>query len=163
MPVLSPFALTLALPALFPIRSVAQTSQQSDEESIRSIVDHLIAAWNRHDSHAVATLFSSDAEFTNRLGSTLSGRGSIERFHAHCFAIAFQNNRLEPTAIRTRFLRSDVASVDVHWQMTDSRTPSELRHGLMSLIMLRDVEHWEIAVMHNVELSPASGSACLAQ
>ena len=163
MPVLSPFALTLALPALLPIRSVAQTDQQSDEESIRSLVDHLIAAWNRHDAHAVAALFSSDAEFTNRLGSTLSGRSSIERFHAHCFAIPLENSRLESTAIRTRFLRSDVASIDLHWQMTDAGSPNELRHGLISLIMLRDVEHWEIAVMHNLELSPTSGSPCLAQ
>ena len=154
MPVPGAFVLTLALPALFPIRTVPHTDQQSDEESIRSLVDHLIAAWNRHDAHAFAALFSSDAEFTNRLGSTLSGRAPIERFHAQCFAIPLQNSRLESTAIRTRFLRSDVASIDVHWQMTDAGSPNELRHGLISLIMLRDVEHWEIAVMHNVDLSP---------
>jgi len=161
MPVLSPFALSLALPALLPIRGAAHSDQQSDEESIRSLVDHLIAAWNRHDAHAVAALFSSDAEFTNGLGSTLSGRAPIERFHAQCLAILFQNSRLESTAIRTRFLRSDVASIDVHWLMTDAGTPNELRHGLISLIMLRDVEHWEIALMHNVDLSalPAAPAA----
>ena len=153
MPVLSPFVLSLALPALLPIRGAAQTDQQSDEESIRSLVDHLITAWNHHDAHGVATLFSSDAECTTPLGSSLTGRAAIERFHALCFAMPFQNCRLESTAIRTRFLRSDVASIDLHWQMTDPRTPAEIRHGLISLIMLRDVEHWEIAVLHNADLS----------
>lgn len=151
------FVLSLALPSLIPFHYAGQADQQSDEEAVRSIVDHLIASWNRHDAHAFASLFSSDADFTDARGATVSGREHIQALHMQPFATIFKGSRLEQTGIRTRFLRSDVASVDVPWQMTETldqdRTPHSTRNGLMSLVMVRDAGHWEIAVMHNLDLS----------
>jgi uncharacterized protein (TIGR02246 family) len=151
------FVLSLALPSLLHFHPAAQPDQRSDEEAIRSIVDHLIAAWNRHDAHAFAALFSPDADFTDGRGTAVSGREHIQAFHAQPFATVFQQSRLEQTGIRTRFLRADVASVDVPWQMTGMAGPDGKPHparkGLISLVMLRDAEHWEIAVMHNLDLS----------
>lgn len=148
------FVLSFALPSLLPHHPTAQADQSSDEEAIRSAVDHLIAAWNRHDAHALAALFASDADFTSGRGAAVSGREHIEAFHTAPFATLFKDSCLEQTDIRTRFLRSDVAAVDVPWQMTgkgraESKPP---RSGLMSLVMVRDAEHWEIAVLHNLDL-----------
>lgn len=150
------FVLSLALPSLIPFRSPSPIDQRSDEEAIRSVVDHLIAAWNRHDAHALAALLSTDADFTNARGVTVSGREHMEAIHAQSFATVLKESQLEQAEIRTRFLRSDVASVDVPWQMTGMTDADgkalPARNGLISLVMVRDAGHWEIVVMHNLDL-----------
>lgn len=159
------FVLSFALPSLIPIRPAAAADQRSDEQAIRSAVDHLAAAWNRHDVHAFAAGFAVDADFTDWRGATVSGREHIQAFHAQPFATVLKDSRLEPTGIRTRFLRSDVASVDVPWQMTGMADadgkPRPARSGLMSLVMVRDAEHWEIAAMHNLDLTPSQGAGAI--
>ena len=57
-----------------------------------------------------------------------------------------------------RFLRPDLASVDVDWQMTGAKTPDGAarppRKGLLDWVMARQSdESWLIQVMHNTELT----------
>ncbi|MGA7169006.1 MAG: hypothetical protein WBX08_07650, partial [Candidatus Sulfotelmatobacter sp.] len=60
------------------------------------------------------------------------------------------------TDIKTRFLRPDVAAVDVSWKMTgamDSQGNLHDRHGLLNFVMEKNAGRWEIVVMHNLDLS----------
>ena len=58
---------------------------------------------------------------------------------------------------RIRFIRPDVASVDVTWTQTGSVVGGKdrgLRRGLMSWIATKEGGQWGVAVMHNMDLLP---------
>ena len=61
------------------------------------------------------------------------------------------------TAINTRFIRPDVAAVDVHWEMTGATdaqgNPRPDRRGLLSFTMEKNAGQWQIVVMHNQDLT----------
>ena len=117
-------------------------------------------AWNHHDAEAFAAVFSQDADFTNVRGMGATGRAKIEAFHAPVFATIFSKSHQEYTDIKTRFLRPDVAAVDVRWKMTGAMDPQgnlRDRDGLLNFVMEKNAGRWEIVVLHNLEpLSSAS-------
>lgn len=73
------------------------------------------------------------------------------------FATVFKNSHQKYSDIKTRFIRDDVAAVDVRWAMTglvDARGESRPdRDGLLSFVMTKDQGRWQIVVMHNLDLS----------
>jgi uncharacterized protein (TIGR02246 family) len=148
--------LTIVLAAL-PSTSRGQTKSETDQQAIVAVIDHFVSAWNRHDAKAFAAVLAEDADFTNWRGEGASGRSKIEEFHAPMFATIFKNSRLSYTPINTRFLRPDVAAVDVHWEMTGATdaqgNPRPDRRGLLSFTMEKNAGRWEIVVMHNLDLT----------
>lgn len=121
------------------------------------VMGRLLDAWNRHDAKAFAALFSEDADFTNWRGAGASGRSKIEEIHARIFNAIYKDSQLEHTEIKIRFVRPDVAAVDVAWRLTGAtdaqgNTQPE-RQGLLSFVMARDPDHWQIVVMHNLDLT----------
>jgi uncharacterized protein (TIGR02246 family) len=107
---------------LFPILLMAQPGAETDEQATRAVVDRFMDSWNRHDAKAFAAVFAEDADFTNVRGIGTSGRQKIEDFHAPVFATIFSKSYQEYTDIKTRFIRPDIAAVDVHWKMTGLST-----------------------------------------
>ena len=127
-----------------------------NEVAIRKVIGDFTAVWNKHDAKAFSMLFAKDADFTNVSGMSASGRTEIEKFHAPRFASAFKNSHLMATETRIRFVKSDVAAVDVEWEMTGA-TDREgqtiaLRKGLLSFVMVKENDKWLIVVMHNMNL-----------
>jgi len=142
---------------LFPLLFTAQTSAETDEHAIRAVMDRFMDAWNHHDAKAFAAVFAEDADFTNVRGIGASGRQKIEDFHAPVFATIFNKSHQEYTDVKTRFIRPDIAAVDVHWKMTgviDAQgSPRPDREGLLNFVMAKNAGRWEILVMHNLDLS----------
>jgi uncharacterized protein (TIGR02246 family) len=132
-------------------------AQQPNETAIRAVVDGFVDAWNRHDVKGFAALFTTDADFTNWQGVGATGRDKIEEFHAKPFATIFKDSHMSHTDVKTRFIRSDVASVDVDWQMTGMTdrqgNPRSPRNGLLTFVMVKEGGKWQIAVMHNLDIS----------
>jgi uncharacterized protein (TIGR02246 family) len=128
-----------------------------DEQAIRTIVSHFADAWNRHDANAFAAVFAEDADCTNWRGDVASGRTGIEAMHAPVFSTIFKNSRQEHTDIKIRFLRPDVAAVDVRWKMTGAidpqGNPRPERQGLLSFVIVNDAAQWQIVVMHNLDVT----------
>jgi uncharacterized protein (TIGR02246 family) len=149
------FTVALLLPAAL----LGQDVREADEQAIHGVMDGFMDAWNHHDAKAWAALFSEDADFTNVRGVGASGRSGIEEFHARVFASMFKDSHQKYTAIKTRFIRPDVAAVDVHWEMTGATDPAgnpvPLRQGLLNFVMTKSRGRWQIEVMHNMDL-PAS-------
>lgn len=142
--------------ALFPLLLMAQTGVEADEYAIRAVMDRFMDAWNHHDAEAFAAVFSQDADFTNIRGMGATGRAKIEAFHAPGFATIFSKSHQEYTDIKTRFLRPDVAAVDVRWKMTGAMDPQgnlRDRDGLLNFVMEKNAGRWEIVVLHNLDLS----------
>ena len=130
--------------------------QPADEKAIRGVIDSFMDAWNHHDAKAWTAVFTDDADFTNVVGVSASGRSEIEQFHANVFATIFKDSHQKYTGIKIRFVRPDVAAVDVHWEMTGSTSPAgdpiPLRQGLLNFTMTKSHDKWQIVVMHNMNL-----------
>jgi len=140
-----------------PFFLLSQTSKPSDEHAIHGVVDQFMDGWNRHDAKAFAAVFSEDADFTNWRGEGASGRAKIEELHALVFATVFSKSHQEATTVKSRFIRPDVAAVDVRWKMTGvldrQGNPRPDREGLLSFVMTKNAAGWEIVVMHNLDIS----------
>ena len=127
---------------LLPLAAVAQHGEASDRQAIQGVMDRFEDAWNRHDAKAFAAVFAEDADFTNWRGTGASGRSKIEEFHAPMFATIFKNSHQKYTDIRTRFVRPDVAAVDVRWEMTGATDPQgnprPERQDLLNFVMAKN-------------------------
>jgi uncharacterized protein (TIGR02246 family) len=138
--------------------ALAQTPSANDEQAIRKLVTDFMDAWNKHDAHAFAETFTEDADFTNVRGDSAHGRKAVEAFHAPMFATRFKNTHQTAADVKIRFLSSDIASLDIHWEMTGALeadgTPIPIRKGLLNWVVTRHGDRWLISVMHNQELTP---------
>ncbi|MBV9850152.1 MAG: SgcJ/EcaC family oxidoreductase [Armatimonadetes bacterium] len=140
----------------------AQRGPAPDVRAIRRLLDAYQDAWNRHDAHAFSLVFTPDAEFTNVRGVPYpGGRAGIEKAHAPLFATMFRDSHNTTTAVHVKFLRPDVAAVEVRWRMTGARDrqgrPRPPVIGLRDMVLTKDKSgHWLIAVFHNVELPPTN-------
>jgi uncharacterized protein (TIGR02246 family) len=134
----------------------SQTNGETDQKAIEGVMRRFVDAWNRHDAKAFAEVFAEDADCTNWRGTGASGRLNIEAFHAPVFATIFRNSHQNHTAIKPRFIRADVAAVDVRWEMTGvsdaEGNPQPLRQDLLSFVMAKNAGEWQIVVMHNLDL-----------
>jgi uncharacterized protein (TIGR02246 family) len=137
----------------------------SETDAINGVVTKFDQAVNARDARALGALFAEDGEFTNPVGTSLKGRLEIERFHAALFSEAnrpsFAHAHLTVLGATIRFVRKDVATVDVRWEQTGAIAPDGklwgTRKGILSWVVTRTNGLWRIEVWHNVEL-PASPS-----
>jgi uncharacterized protein (TIGR02246 family) len=144
---------TLPLPA-------APDGHERDRAAITRTVERFVDAWNQHDAHAFAATFTEDADFTNIAGAHAAGRSNVEAFHAPMFASIFEDSHQTATVRSIRFLKPDLAAVDVDWQMTGAKfpdgSPRPLRKGLVNWVMARQGDgSWLIEIMHNTDLTSA--------
>jgi uncharacterized protein (TIGR02246 family) len=152
------FAISSGRLAIAVPQNPAADTHDKDRVSIAQTVANFVNAWNIHDAHAFAMTFTEDADFTNVVGTHASGRANIEAFHAPMFAGIFKDSHQTAQVRSIRFLRPDLASVDVDWQMTGAKTPDGAlrpqRKGLSDFVMARQSDgSWLIQVMHNAELT----------
>jgi uncharacterized protein (TIGR02246 family) len=138
--------------------ALTQNPPANDEQAIRKLAAGFVDAWNKHDAHALAENFAEDADFTNVRGDSAHGRKAVEDFHAPVFATRFKNTHQTADDIKIRFLSSDIASVDIRWEMTGALeidgTPIPIRKGLLNWVVTRHGDRWLITVMHNQEFTP---------
>jgi uncharacterized protein (TIGR02246 family) len=142
------FSLGVSLPA---------QAASKDETAIHEVVGRFMDSWNQHDVHAFSLVFAETADFTNVKGVGASGRAAIEAFHAPIFQSMFKASHQTGSVKSIRFIKPDVAAVDVLWEMTGSTDRAgvaiPLRKGLLSFVMTKQDERWSILVMHNMDLS----------
>jgi uncharacterized protein (TIGR02246 family) len=143
------------------VAAADSTNHAADEAAIKAVIaEHFMAGWNGHDAHLFASAFASDADFTNVRGMNASGRENIEQFHVQAFQKMFMQSHQTGELKQIRFLKPDVAVVDVRWEMTGALTPdgaaSPPRSGLLDLVFTATGGNWLITVMHNIELTPTA-------
>lgn len=143
--------------------SFGQNSAFSNTDSlaIKNSVHEFEIAFNGHDAKALSLLFLTNGEFTNVVGASAKGQKAIEEFHAPMFSgkpgyFSFKNSTLKNEVPKISVIKPDIASVDVRWTMDKCLLPdgTELknRRGLVTLLMVKEMGKWGIAVMHNAEL-----------
>ncbi|MDQ6622967.1 MAG: SgcJ/EcaC family oxidoreductase [Verrucomicrobiota bacterium] len=143
-------------------RAADSPVQAGDEKPVRALIAAFGEAFAKLDAHAFSMVFHEDADFTNVWGMTAHGRKAIEEFHRPLLEgdgagpiPSFKHAEFKVLETKIRFLRPDVASVDVIWSQTGAVQNGHdmgYRKGLLMLVATREDGHWGIAVMHNMDL-----------
>ena len=157
------FSLALLIPAACALLAGAQHAETArhaaDETAIKAVVDdRWMGGWNAHGAHQFSSMFANDADFPHLRGQSASGQADIEKFHAAAFERFFKQRHQTGEVTEIRFLRPDLAAVDIHWEMRsaveNTGKPSSYRTGLAKCIFIKSGGDWLVTIMHNAELAP---------
>lgn len=146
-------AILLAL-AVFCAGSVAAAPQQdADRAAITKTVQNYMDSWNTHDIRAVVMIYAPDCDFVNNFGDVTHGRDGMEKVFGPFMTGVYSETHQSGEVKSIRFVKPDVAAVDVTWEMTGAKnpdgTPRPTRKGLHSLVMTKQTDgSWQISVMH---------------
>ena len=139
----------------------AHTTQFTSEEAqIRAIIARQVAAWNAGDGKAFSASFAPDGSFTNIRGTVFYGHRAFEDRHVEIFRTFFRGSKLVMSPTRIRFVRPDVAIVDVATELSELRGPPPgVRPGADGRIRTRLQEvfvkggsEWRVESYHNVDV-----------
>lgn len=136
-------------------QNIAQ-DEKKDGAAIEQTLERFLDAWNKHDAGALSTTFTEEADLTNVAGMHVHGRAQVETFHAPMFEGMFSETHQTAQIRSIRFLTSDLAAVDVDWQMTGAKSPDGSprphRKGLLDWVMAKQANgSWLIEIMHNTD------------
>ena len=98
------------------------SSMASEENAIRRLISRWVEAYQALDAKRLAALETPDVEIADRFGELHlpSGRNENEKLWSDAFEIVSRNALLPTVTIdRIRFLRPDVAVVQVSWRFTE--------------------------------------------
>ncbi len=155
-----PVTLVSILLTTFGTATAAVPDDAAASTAVHALVKRFAEATNAKDVKAFGSVFAEDGEFTNPVGMSVKGRTAIEQFHGALFSEAnrpsFAHAHLKILGTSVRFVRSDVATVDVKWEQTGAISPEGkpwgTRRGILSWVVTQDNGKWLIAVWHNLEL-----------
>jgi uncharacterized protein (TIGR02246 family) len=152
-------SITLSLIVLLSAAAMAQSSKApshpDDDAAIKRVVAQYQEYWNRHEFAKTAELRTEDSENVNVVGQR-STRADIAKGGPSYYQQAFGNSTIHDTVISIKYLKPDVAGVDVAWEMTGAKCPdgsdASYRVGLKSLVMTKVRGKWLMAMFHNMDL-----------
>jgi uncharacterized protein (TIGR02246 family) len=86
--------------------------------AIEALVSAMTDAWNHADAASFSSRFAADSGFTNVVGAVYYGRESLQQRHAEILNSIYKGSVLKQTIGKPRFIRADVAIVDIHVELT---------------------------------------------
>ncbi len=134
-------------------RNAVAAPQDADRAAIEKAVQGYMDSWNTHNVHGVAMTYAEDCDFVNNFGDVTHGRDGMEKAFGPFMTGVYSETHQTGKVRSIRFLKPDVAAVDVDWEMTGAKnqdgTMRPTRKGIHSLIMTKQGDgSWLIAVMH---------------
>jgi len=138
----------------------AMPQPSSDEIAIRNIIQEEITAWNSGDAVAYSRHFAADGTFTNIRGQFFTGREAFIERHEFIFKGPFHGSTLKQDVVSLKFVRPDVAVVEVLTSVTGIQKLSpgtntddkgRLRTRLLQVIV-KDGGEWKIVAYHNTDV-----------
>ena len=148
-------ALLLALPLFLATQSRAQSATApGSPEDIQAIT---VLVHSNPSDHV-----TEDVSFTNIFGTTRFGREEFIKRHAEIAQTFFKGATPRSTILKLRFLRPDVAVVDVAGELSNIQ---KTYHGLpvgkdgilrnkLCLVLVKENGTWWITEFHNVAETP---------
>lgn len=121
-----------------------------NEATIRKLYDEFEAAWNRHDTNKMASMWAIDGDHLEPDGKVAKGRGEVETLFKNQHATVFKGTHLDLKIDSVWFITSNVALVDGTYDLAGVTTPDgkvlEPRKGhLTSVLMQEQDQKWWIA------------------
>jgi uncharacterized protein (TIGR02246 family) len=107
---------------------------------------------------ALADLFRDDATFVNVRGTYMRGREEIREGHGLTHAGPYRNATLSAEVQDVREVVPGVIVAHLRTEVRgDERTPEEVRHSLLTLVIERQADLWLIVTGHNTVVVPPPG------
>jgi uncharacterized protein (TIGR02246 family) len=158
-----PLVATIGATCLFMVLILVhfvQAQTPEDEASIRQIIMEQEDAWNKGDATAYSAHFQEDSISTIIVGAVFNGRSALEERVAQIFATIFKNSVISNQVNTIRFLRSDVALMDMTTEMTGFQalppgvkaSPDGVLRTSMLQVMVKENNEWWVAAFHNVDV-----------
>jgi uncharacterized protein (TIGR02246 family) len=123
----------------------ALATAQDDEAAIRKLSNDFFAAWNRHDTNAMAATFAEDGDIINPFGRVAKGRAEIEKLFTDEHAGPFKGTTYTAT-VSVRMLAPTVAIGDWDSEVTGMHDPAgkplpPFNHHVAAAYVKKD-GHW---------------------
>ena len=149
-------------PAALPpgVVPVTDAVAAAEEASIRKVIDAEEDAWNRGDAKAFAARFQEEGSYTDVFGAVSRSRAELEKRQVEFFSSLFKGSRLALKVRRVRFLRPDVAIVDIDTEVSGfKKLPPVVYVDLekvlrtrLQQVMVKTGADWMVAAFHNVDV-----------
>jgi uncharacterized protein (TIGR02246 family) len=134
----------------------AANPQEADSAAVKKLFNDFNDAFNNHDAHAAAMLFTEDADYINIQAITTHGRAGVEEHLAPLFAGRLKTVHRDVSLRAIRFLRPDIATVDSDYESSGTMTPDGAAmppaKGLYDWVVMKQDGHWLIAAWHESNL-----------
>jgi uncharacterized protein (TIGR02246 family) len=151
----------LLIPALLLFAAMPAMPQSApDEAAIRNIVQEEVASWNSGDAAGYSRHFAADGIFVNIRGEYRAGVQAFTQQHVFLFNGPFHGSTLKQDVVSLRFVRPDVAVVEVLTSVTgiqnlppgtNTDNKGRLRTRLLQ-VMVKDGGEWKITNYHNADV-----------
>jgi uncharacterized protein (TIGR02246 family) len=152
---------SIKFPAMSLLLCAAGVSQAatSDESAIQSVQSAQETAWNAHDAHAYAQLFTPDAVVINVLGWQWKSREEAEQKLGAAFSFVFAQSKLHVDGVKVRSLTPNLALAYVTWTMSGARSPDGSgsnipQRGIQSQVLQKADGQWRILSFQNTSAVP---------
>ena len=122
----------------------------ADETAIEGLVQTFVDGWNTGDGATCARPFAADADFTAITGLRIRGRDMIAKGHDEILSTIYRGSQNSATVESIRFLRPDVAMVDVTFRFVGALRPFGLEGSSCGLACTKEGGTWSIAVFRNM-------------
>jgi uncharacterized protein (TIGR02246 family) len=100
---------------------ITSTGVNPEKEAVLEVLHQYVEAYNRRDAEALTALFDKDADIV----TTVSACRSLEQIEIFFKTSMARGGTIREPSLQTRslrFLRPDVAILDVSWETTGIRT-----------------------------------------
>jgi uncharacterized protein (TIGR02246 family) len=129
----------------------------SDREKITAIIHSWEGSWNRHDMHALASLFHEDGIWVLWTGQVWKGRTAIEEGHAAVHKTVFRNSLQREKLEELTFVGPDAAVVRFYSTLTgDERAPDKVVRSRKILIATKRNGIWKVGWGQNTRLADST-------
>ena len=144
-------------PGVLPVTDAVAAAE---EASIRKVIDAEEDAWNRGDAKAFAARFQEEGTFTDVFGAVSHSRAELEKRQVEFFASLFKGSRLALKVRRVRFLRPDVAIVEIDTEVSGFRklppgvyvSAEKVLRTRLQQVMAKVGTVWMVAAFHDVDV-----------
>ncbi|MCX4777733.1 SgcJ/EcaC family oxidoreductase [Streptomyces sp. NBC_01264] len=122
--------------------------------AVRTVLDRLVSAWERHDAEAYGELFTEDATYITYVGTFYRGRRDIVDSHRALFSGFLKGTRLADEILDVRFYGPDTAVVNGRGDTYKGKRPAKLTK-IQTYTLVRDADgSWRIAAFQNTKRKP---------
>jgi uncharacterized protein (TIGR02246 family) len=119
------------------------------------LVGRLKRAWNEADGRAFGEPFAPDADFVDIRGEHHRGRGAIAAGHQAIFDSIYAGSSVDYELTGARELSGDVILAHATGFLRVPSGPLAGEHNsLLSMVLVRGGDGWEIAAFHNTLVAP---------
>jgi uncharacterized protein (TIGR02246 family) len=133
---------------------------EGDTAGVKAVIDAYMDAFNKHDPHAVAALFTEDGDFTNGRQVTAHTRKVIDEHLVPVYGSVLKNSHRTYTLRSIRFVTPDVAVAATDYELSGTTNPKgdELppRKGMLQWVVAKNNGKWLIEVLNESELPAAN-------